>query len=123
VAARSELVDQLIDRAFKLRDRAHRAHWRVTGEGSYARHQALSEFYDGLLDKVDAYVESHQGAFGLVGKDEDAAESTLEAIRQEMLWLTEHRSQIARGVPALENLLDELVGLHLRTLYKLEHLR
>lgn len=120
MAARSELVDQLIQRAFKLRNATHLAHWRATGEGSYARHQALGEFYDGLLDKLDEYVESHQGAFGLVS---GANDDTVEAIRQEMLWLTEHRGQIARGVPALENLLDELVGLHLRALYKLEHLR
>lgn len=115
------MIEQLIKRAFKLRDATHLAHWRATGEGSYARHQALGEFYDGLLDKLDEYVETHQGAFGLVAGGSDG--DSLEAIRKEMLWLTEHRGEIARGVPALENLLDELVGLHLRTLYKLENLR
>lgn len=121
MAARSELVDELVGRAFKLRDTAHLAHWRATGTGSYARHQALGEFYDALLNKLDEYVETHQGAFGLVGgaADKDVAAD----IRKEMLWLTEHRGEIARGVPALENILDELVGLHLRALYKLEHLR
>ena len=81
----------------------------------------MGEFYDALLSRLDEYVESHQGAFGLVG--EDKADAPAEAIRQEMLWLTEHRSEIARGVPALENLLDEMVAVHLRALYKLEHLR
>ena len=115
------MIDQLIKRAVKLRDATHLAHWQATGEGSYARHQALGEFYEGMLGKLDEYVETHQGAFGL--SVEGGGEDTLEAIRKQMLWLTEHRSEIARGVPALENLLDELVALHLRTLYKLEHLR
>lgn len=115
------MVDKLIRRAFKLRDAAHMEHWRATGEGSYARHQALGEFYDELVEQLDRYVESHQGAFGLVA--EKSSEDIAEAIRKEMLWITEQRSEIARGVPALENILDELVGLHLRTLYKLEHLR
>lgn len=114
-------VDELIKRAFKLRNTTHLAHWQATGEGSYARHQALGEFYDALLDQLDGYVEAHQGAFGLVA--EKPSEDATEAIRKSMLWVTEHRGEIARGVPALENLLDELVALHLRTLYKLEHLR
>lgn len=122
MAARSELVDQLIKRSFALRDQAHIAHWRATGEGSYARHQALGEFYDGLLSKLDEYVETHQGAFGLVSGD-TAKDDTLESIRREMLWLTEHRGDIAHDVPALENLLDELAGFYLRALYKLENLR
>lgn len=115
------MVDKLIRRAFKLRDTAHLEHWRATGEGSYARHQALGEFYDELIDHLDKYVESHQGVFGLVA--DKPPEDATEAIRKEMLWITEHRAEIARGLPALENILDELVGLHLRTLYKLEHLR
>lgn len=115
------MVDKLIQRAFKLRNAAHLAHWRASGEGSFARHEALGEFYDELVTALDKYVECHQGAFGLVG--EKPAEDVTEAVRKEMLWITENRSEIARGIPALENILDDLVGLHLRTLYKLDHLR
>lgn len=115
------MIDKLIERGFKLRNTAHLAHWAATGEGSFARHQALGEFYEALIEQLDKYVEAHQGAFGPAVKE--PAEDATAALRQDMLWITEHRAEIARGVPALENILDELVGLHLRTLYKLENLR
>jgi hypothetical protein len=116
-------VEKLIDRAFALRGAAHAAHWKATGQGSYARHTALGEFYDGLIDGLDRYVEAHQGTFGLVGKLAADTDDIVAQIRAELVWLTEHRSEVARGVPALENILDELAALHMSTLYKLENLR
>jgi DNA-binding ferritin-like protein len=116
-------VEKLIDRAFKLRSAAHAAHWKATGEGSYARHVALGEFYDGLIDVLDRYVEAHQGTFGLVGRLAADTDDIVAQIRAELVWIAEHRTQVARGVPALENILDELTALHMSTLYKLEHLR
>lgn len=115
------MIDKLIQRAFKLRNTAHLAHWSAKGEGSFARHEALGEFYEELITQIDKYVESYQGAFGVAV--EEPTEDATQAMRKDMLWITEHRAEIARGVPALENILDELVGLHLRTLYKLENLR
>ena len=118
-------VEKFIARAFAARNAAHLAHWKVTGEGSYAKHQALGVFYDQLIDLLDTYVEAHQGAFGLVGKVEGEKEpqDIADALRAELLWLTENRSKISRGVPALENILDEISALHMSTLYKLENLR
>lgn len=115
------MIEKLVQRAFKLRNSTHFAHWAAQGEGSFARHEALGEFYEELIAQLDKYVESHQGAFGLAVTA--PTEDVVDAMRKDMLWITEHRSEIARGVPALENILDELVGLHLRTLYKLENLR
>jgi len=116
-------VEKLIDRAFALRNSSHAAHWKATGEGSYAKHQALGDFYDGLIDILDKYVEAHQGTFGLVGKLDADVKNITEDIRAELLWIVENRSEIARGIPALENIVDELAGLHMSTLYKLENLR
>lgn len=115
------MIEKLVQRAFKLRNTAHLAHWSATGEGSFAKHEALGGFYEELISLLDTYVESYQGAFGIAVQQ--PAEDAADSIRKDMLWITEHRSEIARGVPALENILDELVGLHLRTLYKLENLR
>lgn len=118
------MVEEMIARVFAARDAAHLEHWRTkNGE----EHRALGDFYDGVIDKVDKYVEAHQGAFGLVGDVKlEQTKSTgkiSEFLRDEMVWLTENRSQIARSIPALENLLDDLTGLYLTTLYKLENLR
>ena len=39
----------------------HRLHLRVTGDGSYAAHKALGNFYEGLHDKADTLIEGYQG--------------------------------------------------------------
>jgi hypothetical protein len=44
-------------------------------------------------------------------------------IHDDIIWLNENRARLAKGVPALENILDELTALHMKTLYKLENLR
>ena len=40
----------------------HRLHLKITGEGSYAAHKALGDFYDGLHGFADTLVEGYQGA-------------------------------------------------------------
>lgn len=115
------MLDQLIARSFALRNAAHGAHWKTR---SYSEHQALGDFYDSLIDQLDGYVEAYQGMFGLL-KDEtpDAVKDIKAALNREMVWLAEHRTELARGVTALENIIDELTALYARTLYKLENLR
>jgi hypothetical protein len=39
----------------------HRLHLRVTGDGSYAAHKALGEFYEGLHGHADTLIEGYQG--------------------------------------------------------------
>jgi len=117
------MIEELIDRVFKARNASHIAHWKVTGEGSYAKHKALGEFYESVIPLLDSYVEAQQGTFGLIGAVEGEVKDTTKLIRDELAWLTYNREKIARGVPALENILDELSGLHMSTLYKLENLR
>jgi DNA-binding ferritin-like protein len=39
----------------------HRLHLKVTGDGSYAAHKALGDFYEGLHGHADTLVEGYQG--------------------------------------------------------------
>jgi hypothetical protein len=39
----------------------HRLHLKVTGDGSFAAHKALGEFYEGLHGHADTLVEGYQG--------------------------------------------------------------
>jgi len=39
----------------------HKLHLKVTGPGSYAAHNALNPFYQGLHDHADTLVEGYQG--------------------------------------------------------------
>lgn len=114
------MIEQLIDRMFKSRNAAHIEHWKTD---SYSKHKALGGFYDDLIDQLDKYVEAHQGTFGLIGKVAGEEKDVAKIIHDDIIWLNENREKIARGVPALENIVDELTALHMKTLYKLENLR
>ena len=115
------MIDKLIQRSFALRNAAHGAHWKTK---SYSEHEALGSFYDDLVDKLDRYVEVYQGMFGIVKADTpDQVKDIKLALNREMLWLSENRAELAREVPALENIIDELTATYARTLYKLENLR
>jgi hypothetical protein len=95
-------------------------HWKTD---SYSEHKALGHYYDGIIDKLDEIVEVYQGGFGLVENLPDSTDDAKNLVQEEMLWLTKNREEIAKNIPALENLHDDLAGLQMKTLYKLENLR
>jgi len=114
------MLDKLITRVFKVRNAAHSEHWTTN---SFSQHEALGEFYEDVIGAVDKYVEAHQGTFGQMQKAPDGVPDIAALLRDEMLWLVENRSKIAKNVPALENLLDEMAAIYMKTLYKIENLR
>ena len=114
------MVEQLIDKMFAERNAAHIEHLKTN---CYARHKALGHFYDDLIDLTDKYVEAHQGTFGIIGDIKGENKDVAKMIHDEIIWLHENRESIAQGIPALENIIDEISCLHMKTLYKLENLR
>ena len=116
------MIDELASRAFATRDAAHRAHWATS---SYAEHMALAGFYDALPGLVDELVECYQGQFELVGDFEVELKlggKIIERLRDDVDWMQAVRDDICREDPTLLNLLDAIVALYLRTIYKLERL-
>lgn len=114
------MLDKLITRVFKVRNAAHANHWTTN---SFSQHEALGEFYEEIITSIDKYVEAHQGTFGQMEKAPDGVKDIAEVLRDEMLWLVENRAKIAKSVPALENILDEMAAVYMKTLYKIENLR
>ena len=114
------MIEQLIERMFKSRNASHIEHWKTD---SYSKHQALGSFYDEIIEALDNYVEAHQGTFGIIGNVSGEEKDVAKIIHDDIIWLNENRDKIAKGVPALENILDELTSVHMKTLYKLENLR
>lgn len=120
------MIKELIALVFCTRNEAHLAHWNTK---SYAEHMALNDFYDDVLDPLDDLVEDYQAAFGLVGKklpeDEDNEEKDMDILarlKSDMKWINTNRSKICKNVSALENIVDELSGVYLKAIYKLENL-
>ena len=111
------MVEDLIAKMFDARNQAHLEHWRTN---SYAQHKALGLYYDDVVEKLDEFIEAYQGTFGII---ETEKKDVSQIIHDDIIWLNKNRAELARNVPALENILDGLTSLHMTTLYKLENLR
>ena len=120
------MIEQLIARVFHSRNVAHWSHWRATGPGSYAQHQALGDFYDGVIDALDPLVEAYQGAYDLVGSlpaPDSKGKDILALLEDDAAWIEQHHEEICKGNRAIANLIDTLTAVYLSTIYKLRNLK
>lgn len=116
------MIEELASRAFTARDVAHRAHWRTL---SFSQHMALGAFYDDVIEAIDGIVECYQGEFGLIGDFSVATPTVFDVttwLQAEMAWIQDNVVAIANGSASIRNLIDGLVAVYQRTLYKLQQL-
>jgi DNA-binding ferritin-like protein len=119
------MIEELIARVFYARNVAHFEHWRANGVGAYARHVALGEFYDGVIDALDKLVEAYQGAFELIGTvqaPKTKAEDILMILVEDAEWIEKNHERICKGNRGVANLIDGVTGVYLTTTYKLRNL-
>ena len=120
------MIEQLIARVFYARNVAHFEHWRAKGEGSFAKHTALGDFYDGVIDALDPLVEAYQGAFDLIGgipAPEMPGGDVLKLLQTDAAWIEENHEDICQGNRAVANLIDAVTGVYLSAIYKLRNLK
>lgn len=120
------MIEKLVSRVFYARNVAHFAHWRAKGEGSYARHVALGDFYEGVIGALDRLVEAYQGAFEVIGTIPSPAETGADPIKvleNDAAWIEQNHDAICKGNRALANLLDGTTEVYLTALYKLRNLK
>jgi DNA-binding ferritin-like protein len=120
------VIEQLIARVFYARNVAHFEHWRATGAGSYAKHQALGSFYDDVIDALDSLVEAYQGAFDLVGNipaPPTGNKDVLKLLEADAEWIEGNHEEICQGNRAVANLIDGVTDVYLSTIYKLRNLK
>lgn len=118
---------EFIEKLFASRDAMHFRHLNPTKAGmpsSFAEHKALNDYYDGLLDFLDGFVESYQGKHGLI-----EIELTRVASEDPVSHLTALVNYVETNKDAifpdsyLNNQVDELITLIYSTLYKLKYLK
>lgn len=112
---------------FESREMAHVYHLQVRGEeGSFAKHEALGKYYEGVLEFIDDVIEIYQGQYGVVdGYDviDTKGTSTKDAIAyfEELAeYIKNARKCIAAEDTHLHNIIDEIVALIYKTLYRLK---
>jgi hypothetical protein len=109
---------------FLARDVTHSAHLNTR---SYAKHIALNEFYDGIIDLADKFAEAYQGKYGLIGPislmSAKKTNNVVEFLEGQLADLEEMRYKVVdKDCTPLQNIIDEIFGLYYSTLYKLKFL-
>lgn len=109
---------------FLGRDVAHSVHLNTR---SFAKHMALQGFYEGIVDLADKFAEAYQGKYGLIGgitlQSAKKTANIVEFLQDQMDEIEANRYKVVdKDCTALHNIIDEIVGLYLSTLYKLRFL-
>jgi len=109
---------------FLARDVAHSVHLNTR---SFAKHSALNSFYDEVVELADKFAEAYQGRHGLIGPISlmSAKKTTniVEFLENSLADIEKMRYEVCEKTDtALQNIIDEIVGLYLSTLYKLKFL-
>ena len=109
---------------FLARDVAHSVHLNTR---SYAKHKALQKFYEGVVGLADDFAETYQGRYGLIGPISlmSAKKTTniIEFLEDQLKEIENVRYEVVdKSDTSLQQLIDNIVELYLRTLYKLRFL-
>jgi len=78
----------------------HRLHLKIKGDGSYAAHIALGDFYGGLHDQADTLVEGYQGVTEKLLSYKDSPIRTLDTVADGVGYLRD-----------LYNMVNKLQGM------------
>lgn len=109
---------------FLARDVAHSVHLNTR---SFAKHSALNEFYDGIVDLTDKFAEAYQGRNGLIGPitlmSAKKTGNIMEFLEDSLADIEKMRYEVCKKEDTpLQSLIDEIVAQYLSTLYKLRFL-
>ena len=109
---------------FLARDVAHSVHLNTR---SYSKHKALGKFYDEIVDLADKFAEAYQGKHGLIGPislmSAGKTSNILDFMQDQVDEIEKIRYEVCdKSETALQNIIDEIVGLYLSTIYKLKFL-
>ena len=102
-------------------------HIHHLGTDSYSQHMALGDFYDGLDDLSDKFIDAYQGKYSKIIFAQKAlflGENGLELVQYVGNEIASYRKM--PGFPQdseLQNIVDELADLVASTLYKLRFLK
>jgi hypothetical protein len=118
---------KFFSKLFEARQMAHIFHLQVKGDvGSHATHIALNEFYDKLLGLIDELIETYTGQYNIIEGYENIDTSISVSTNNleyfiELTKLIKNSRYLALSEDDthLQNIIDEIVTLTYRLIYKL----
>lgn len=121
-------VSKFISKLLESREMAQVYHWTVKGDmGSHAAHLALEAYYDGVIGFIDDIVEIYQGQYGIIeGYDvidttDAKSKDRLDYFKEIVEFVKSGRKCIKAEDTHIHNIVDELIALQYKTIYKLTY--
>ena len=121
-------VSKFISKLLESREMAQVYHWTVKGDmGSHAAHLALEAYYSGVIEFIDDIVEIYQGQYGLIeGYDvidttDSRSKDRLDYFKEIVEFVKSGRTCIKAEDTHIHNIVDELIALQYKTIYKLTY--
>ena len=123
-------VAVFFSKLFEVRQVSHIFHLQVQGDmGSGWQHEALGEFYNEILEFTDDLIETYQGQYGIVEGYEIIDSSitsetkSLDYLKENVEFIKKERKAISADDTHLHNIIDEIIALFYKTIYKLTYLK
>lgn len=120
-------ISTFFSKLFESREMAHIYHLQVKGEeGSYAAHMALNSYYDNVLELIDEIIEVYQGQYEIIEEydiidtKDTKSKDKIEYFKDLANFIKIERKNISEEDTHLHNIIDEIVALIYKTLYKLK---
>jgi len=127
-ASGSNDVSTFISKLLESREMAQVYHWTVKGDmGSHAAHLALQTYYEEVIEFIDDIVEIYQGQYGLIeGYDvidttDSKSKDRLDYFKETVEYVKSARKCIKAEDTHIHNIVDELIALQYKTIYKLTY--
>ena len=123
MASNDKLAGEFIMRCFHARTAAHVLHLKTK---SYAEHKALNDFYDAIVDAVDAFAEMYQGEndtiIQIYPEGYRTPSNALVLIGGLSEWIESHRDKICESKQCQAQI-DVVLMIVDQTFYKLKFLK
>ena len=109
---------------FLARDVTHSVHLNTR---SYSKHVALNIFYDRIIGVADDFAEAYQGRYGLIGpillNSAKKTTNVIEFLEDSLKEIEGARYKVCdKDDSTMQQLIDNIIEVYLRTLYKLRFL-
>jgi len=115
---------QFVGLLFLSRDVAHSMHLNTR---SFSKHKALRHFYRDIAEAADDFAEAYAARNGLIGQvvipPNKKTSNITEFLQDQLDEIEKARFDVCdKSDTALQNLIDEIVVLYLKVLYRLKFL-
>ena len=109
---------------FLARDVAHSVHLNTR---SFSKHEALGIFYKRIVKAADEFAEAYQGQHGLIGPislmSAKKTANIIEFLEDQLKEIKTTRYDVVdKSETTLQQLIDNIIEIYLRTIYKLRFL-